>query len=299
MSKPKRSLESERIGKNIKAIKDANGMTWEEFADFVKVSLSTLTKLKGGSIPFSDDDLSKVALKTGISEKEIKEIDPELFAEKHGFYKNSKVISDNVSIYKMLISDFTPSFMEAMFPFETDKKSLSTKSFSDAIKMSCQTDDDLLEAIKLFHKSLDEGATPAACVNILSCLFLYFLFFTNGYKTGDDCMEVLNKSAKSRMMVSKILKDSSNKDLAKKRKKLFFETYSGLIEECFEKTTKSRRYREYAQFNYAIRDVYGMLDYETETSDEEVAIKFLSEFSLLYQTRNKYAIRFIDSLPKN
>ena len=230
MSKPKRNKKWINIGKNIMAIKEANGMTNEEFSDFLegRISANKLSKATSGLVQFTDSELFWLSLYTGIDEEDIANQDSKAFIEAHNLYKNSMTFQNKKSIEQMASNnEMSAAFLarlevfDVSFPIVSDKKALEEKNFKKAMSLIGKIDffekEKLDEIICLFKNSAQEKGIEAAYANILSLLGVYFALQSLGMSKY-ELLDSLQKKPSSELDIIKLIRESSKPDLARKQK---------------------------------------------------------------------------------
>lgn len=312
MSKPSRNKNWIRVGENIMAIKKANGMTNEQFSSFLqnRVSANKLSKATSGVVQFSDSELFWISIYTGISEESIKEDDTETFVKNNNLYKNSRKYQQGKTIEQIVSSNeigteflFGVKYLETSFPLLTDEKSLKAHSFKTAVTLLNKTEflekETLDEVIQYFKDSISEGATDVAYANILSSLGIYYVIQSMGMDKY-ELLDSLQKKPSSQLDIPKILRESIKKDTVRKQQKAFFDNYGDLLDLCFDKLFKSRKYRDFADFFWFIKYSYQMISPEEFKLTDEEYCKICEHFLLYLVIKgNKYADNLLKIFDKN
>lgn len=312
MSKPERNKKWINIGKNIMAIKEANGMTNEEFSDFLegRISANKLSKATSGLVQFTDSELFWLSLYTGIDEEDIANQDSKAFIEAHNLYKNSMTFQNKKSIEQMASNnEMSAAFLARLevfnvsFPIVSDKKALEEKNFKKAMSLIGKIDffekEKLDEIICLFKNSAQEKGIEAAYANILSLLGVYYTLQSLGMSKY-ELLDLLQKKPSSELDITKLIRESSKPDLARKQKEKFFEEYGELFDLCFDELFESKKYKDFADYFWYVKYSYQIINpKEFQLTTEEICL--IAEHLLLFLALkgNKYAKKCIEIFDKN
>ena len=297
MAKVRYFKGSKYIGENIKAIKEANNLTWEEFDAIVHIGVSKLQKADSGLVHFSDEELSTISGATNIPMHAIKDMPNDEFVRTFNLYKKSKAFVDKAELkdifeeYSDDSNDFIslcfpiviPSNLESCEPLQEVKRRLTLDSFfnKDSIQLIIRKLDEAIEC------GLDK---ETAALDLNSIIGLHYLFYCSGYTSMHDVSIQLHRKFDSQLSAFKFASDLQLTPVVKKRKAEFFETYDPYLNLCFDILLASKNYRENAEFFLFIRYLIGMDTHEM-TSEER---RHISEaiLAFLIQTKNSLAIKF-------
>ena len=307
MSKPERNKKWKRIGKNIMAIKEANGMTTKEFAALFnnRIADYKFNRAKSGFDSFTDQEIFLIASRTGISEKDIVDLETDDFIEKNNLYKNSKTYRSGKTIMQLIasneLSDFQKNNSELFsksFLFLDDKQSLKVMSFCQAQSLLEQFDfcdkDVLNEIISLFEESINDGASAVAYANILSTLGVFSVIGSLGMDK-DELLEYLGNKPLSELDTTLKLVGKMKPDVARKRKNNFFEEYGDLYYRCFDALFESKKYKDLGDFLWLVMYMFNVAEEAaTELTDEERVLIAKHLLIFLIFKGNKYALKIID-----
>lgn len=295
--------DDKRIGRNIKAIRNANNKNYLEFAEMIGISDSALQKIENGSRHPTDEIIMIISKMTNYTFNDIKYGNLDYLNKKNLYFKESVTflsISENLEVNKMI-----DSYLEKMFPLLCNNKALKSVKFKTGYEMayeikkrdaSTSTDllrtmNDYIQTIDLFLQSINEGVDAIAYVNALSCFANYYFLFINEYL--DDT--VLNTLARTQISsfidITNAAFQYQNQGLMMKRKKKFMEKYKPILTKLMRDVANSKEYYDYAYYYLWIRYSIGMLD-EDEIKLDEDQMKIYSEslFECLWKMGNKYAV---------
>lgn len=294
-----RNLDDIRIGKNIKAIKDANNLTWEEFDRHVHIGLSRLQKADSGEVSFSDEDLRNISKTTYIPFYLIKNLSNEEFIKSLGMQKKSRSFISEKMVSEIIASYFgdIKELFELCFPIIITNESLDNKAFNSAIdslkKLCFINKGETIRTIELFAEAIDSGVDSDVCwLNIQSILGLHYLEYTSGFSNDYELKSSANKKFNNELDAFKYFADKRAGHLIKERKRAFFYSFKDLLGHCFNELLKSERYKEYEEFFLVMRYKFEMDEFEM--SIEERDIYFEAMMAFLIQTKNRVALKFVN-----
>ncbi len=305
MSKPERDKTWIRIGKNIMAIKEANGMTNEEFSTLLgyRISTNKLSKATSGLVHFDESELFLISSRTGINLDDISTLDTKTFIEKHNLYKNSRTYEKGKTITQLIMNNeignhikMNSELFENAFMLLDDKQSLKTNSFRQAKsllqELEFYDEEALDEIINLYKKSISEGATAVAYANILSLFSRFFLIASLGMNK-DEMMNYLAQKPQSELDVSAKLLIEMKADTARKQKRALFEKYGELYDQCFYELFESKKYQDLGEFLWCSMYMFKIKNpNHDELTDEECSVAWEHLFILLITKGNKYALDY-------
>ena len=172
-----------QIGRNIKAIRNANKKDYYEFATAINISEDLLKKIESGGRHATDQTIQKISEITGISFSSIKYKDLS-YLEKGEFCLDEDLTFHELSEVDEL-KELNFRLLKLQFPIMEDKEALESDEFIAGIKIahnSIETCDftpkECIDAINHFIRSSDNpNCANLAAINILSC-FGYLYTFT-------------------------------------------------------------------------------------------------------------------------
>lgn len=290
--------DDKKIGRNIKAIRNANEKSYIDFAEDIGISQSYLEKIENGSRSAMDHVIENISKNTGFSFQDIK------FGDLTYLEKGDLSFSEELKM-----QDFTREFniknhiieyFKRLFPFISNKKTLKSEKFSkamDIVKRIINLDfelTDAIEAINYFNSSKIEGVNELSSLNILSCFgYIYMLFFNGILEDFNE--EELNriKFKTTSELFGEISKLKSER-LAVERKKTFMKSYNGLLTHHMTELNKSKNYQDFVIYYLFVRYRIGMLDNDiTKLDDFQMELFSLSLLDCIAKMGNKYAIALI------
>lgn len=298
MAKARYFKGSAHIGENIKAIKDANNLTWEEFDGIVHIGVSKLQKGDGGTVSFSDDELNEISKATKIPADAIKNMPNDDFVRTFNLYKKSHAYSDKKplkEIFSQYVDELNetlsiccpiviPDEPDVMKAFEEIRRLLTIDAFFNSEYMN----EIIRKVLNLAEQGLDE---ETILLDTLSIITLHYIFYCSGYNNPYDFFMSSRKEFSNVLDAFKFMDDKNNSLTNKKRKQEFLNKYEKVISTCFDALLNSKRYRENAEFHLYLRYRLGMLS-ESMNPDVE---NYYSDAMLafLVQTRNSVALKFL------
>lgn len=123
-----------QIGKNIKAIRNANKKSLLDFAGDIGISDSLLGKIETGSRHATDEMIHLISNSTGFSYNDIKYKDLTSLEKGYLYFEEEiKFLeSEEMEEFSSLILDQ----LKIMFPIAKDEKCLTNKDFSNGISIA-------------------------------------------------------------------------------------------------------------------------------------------------------------------
>lgn len=290
--------DDKRIGRNIKAIRNANNKNYLEFAEMIGISDSALQKIENGKRHATDEIIMIISRTASFSFNDIKYGDL-TYLDKSGLYFGESM--DFLSFVKedgdVLIDLFSP-ILKKLFPILSTEKSMKSESFRKGFQMAqkiiqgnnCATTD-YVHTISLFLHATSEGVDAIAYVNALSCFAYYYFCSVKIVFDDKSANYLLNTQISSFADFTNGIFSSQNQGLMMKRKKEFMEKYKPILTKLMRDVANSKEYYDYAYYYLWIRYSIGMLD-EDEIKLDEDQMKIYSEslFDCLWKMGNKYAV---------
>lgn len=290
--------DDKRIGRNIKAIRNANNKNYLEFAEMIGISDSALQKIENGSRHATDEIIMIIAKATNCSFNDIKHGDL-TFLDKNDLYFGESM--DFVSFIKEGgddLNEFGITILRKNFPILSNENSMKSSSFRKGVQITHEkiqknicTPTDYVQAINYFLNATAEEVDAIAYVNALSCFAYYYIFSVKIALDNESIDHLLNTQISSFADFTNGIFSSQNQGLMMKRKKEFLERYNSILTKLIRDVANSKKYYDYAYYYLWVRYSIGMLD-EDEIKLDEDQMKIYSEslFDCLWKMGNKYAV---------
>ncbi len=299
MSKEK-NYDDKQIGRNIKAIRNANGMNTLDFATRLGITDSTLEKIEHGTRHATDLTIQNISRYSGFSFSDIK------FGDLT-YLKKGELKWDDSFSYSEICDDemarWNIEIFKIEFPIiETDEamKSDSFKKGIEIVKEKIQAlsfeNSECIQAINLFLNSRRlEGVDEVSCVNVLSCFaYLYLkMVLISIDESGAD--KLMKSKMKSMTDFYYSVNNNINEALKNKNKQIFLEHYNSILTNQMNAVTKNSKYSDFSYYYLWLRYSLGMLDDEiVRLNENQMKVFSESMFDCLWKMGNKYALAFHD-----
>ena len=290
--------DDKRIGRNIKAIRNANNKNYLEFAEMIGISDSALQKIENGKRHATDEIIMIIAKTTNCNFNDIKYGDL-TFLDKNDLYFGESM--DFVSFIKECkdeLNKFGSTILKTTYPILSNEKSMKSRSFRKGVQITHEkiqkiicTPNDYMQAIGYFLHAAEEGTDAIAYVNALSCFAYYYSSFVFLVFDDESIDYLSNAQVSSWADYTNAIFKSQNQRSVAKRKKEFMEKYKPILTKLMRDVADSKEYYDYAYYYLWIRYSIGMLD-EDEIKLDEDQMKIYSEslFDCLWKMGNKYAV---------
>lgn len=302
------SRDDKRIGRNIRAIRNANKKDYLEFAGDIGISESLLQKIESGGKPATDQIIQIIADISGFSFNSIKYKDLSYLEKGELYFDEDLTFAELTEVDEFKETILT--LLKFHFPIIEDEKALEDDEFKAGIDIAYRkiqtcifTPTECVAAINHFiHSSNNENCADFSAINILSC-FGYLYNATVLSLLSDDKISIpLNKKRISSLSdyfreVNAVVKNSTNQDKIRKAKKDYLSKYNGLLTKYMRKLVESKENADYAYYFLCLRYSIGLMDEEITLLDEhQMRIFGESMFDSLWKMGNKYAVALNDYL---
>ena len=292
-----------QIGRNIKAIRNANKKSSLDFAADICISESLLEKIENGTRHATDDIIQRISKNTGFSFNEIKNKDLS-YLEKGELY-----FGDDLSLYEFIeINKLDTMFIDAMkiqFPIVEDEKALEDTEFNTGIQIVQKNIQSGVFSHKKFISAINcfiragkkQICSDLSAINILSC-FGYLYVATILSSVSEDRFQSLSKEKiNSYWDYLNIANASINQSKMQNSKREYLEKYNGHLTTYMRKLVKSKENSDYAYYFLCLRYCLGIMDEKITMIDEnQMRVFGESMFDSLCKMGNKYAKTLHDYL---
>lgn len=294
-------VNNKKIGRNIKAIRNANKKSYIDFADEIAISDSYLEKLENGTRPASDELIQTIAKNTGFSFNDIKYGDLSCL-EKGELSFDNDITIDNLNNDTEYIEVATELYKECFicqFPIVEDDTSSNNADFQKGLvivrkkiqELDCSPQE-CVDAINHFIRaSKHEGCADYSYINILSCFGYLYLFHMCA------AADVSPKGTAETVKINSLSKFLSTVNSLINHQKLdgiknaFLEKYNGLLTTFMKSLAESEKNSDYAYYYLCLRYLMGMMDEKITLLDtNQMRIFGESMLDSLCKMGNKYAI---------
>lgn len=292
-----------QIGRNIKAIRNANKKSSLDFAADICISESLLEKIEYGTRHATDDIIQRISKNTGFSFNEIKHKDLSYLE------KGELCIDDDLSLVGFIeINELDNVFIDAMkiqFPIVEDEKTFEDAEFNKGIQIVQKniqpggfSSKKFISAINCFvHAEKKQTCSDLSAINILSCFgYLYVTAILSSI--SEDRFQYLSKEKiNSYWDYLNIVNASINQSKMQNNKREYLEKYNGHLTTYMRKLVKSKENSDYAYYFLCLRYCLGIMDERITMIDEnQMRVFGESMFDSLCKMGNKYAKTLHDYL---
>lgn len=286
-----------QIGRNIKAIRNANKKDYYEFATAINISEDLLKKIESGGRHATDQTIQKISEITGISFSSIKYKDLS-YLEKGEFCLDEDLTFHELSEVDEL-KELNFRLLKLQFPIMEDKEALESDEFIAGIKIahnSIETCDftpkECIDAINHFIRSSDNpNCANLAAINILSCFGYLYTFTVISLVSEDKVPKLLKERITSLTDYWCAIRSSLSTKNIKNAKKDYLNKYNGYLTTYMRKLVESQEHADYAYYFLCVRYMIGLMDEDIIMLDEnQMKIFGESLFDCLWKMGNKYAV---------
>lgn len=292
-----------QIGRNIKAIRNANKKNHLDFAAAIGISDSLLEKIENGTRHATDEIIYLISKNTGFSFNEIKYQDLS-FLEKGGLhFEEDLPLGDFVKTSEL--DTFFADVMMLQFPIVENKKSIENTDFSAGIQIAHEkiqswkfSSKECLSAINHFIcASKEQACSDLSAINILSC-FGYLYSATVLLSISEDkAQSLLKMRITSLSDYFESVQTSINPSKMLDNKRIYLEKYNGYLTTYMRKLVESKENSDYAYYFLCLRYWLGIMDKKiTLIDDDQMKVFGESMFDSLWKMGNKYAKALHDYL---
>lgn len=285
-----------QIGRNIKAIRNANKKSYLDFGEAIGISDSLLEKIENGTRHATDEIIQLISKNTGFSFNEIKYKDlsclekGELYFDEEWSVSNFTETSD--------LETYIVDIMKLQFPIVEKEKSLEDNEFREGIRIAHEriesgafSSKDCIIAINHFIRaSKKQACADLSAINILSCFgYLYNTTVLSSISEG-EMQSLLKKKITSLSDYFGAVITSRNQTKILNRKRDYLEKYNGYLTTYMRKLVESTENSDYAYYFLCLRYWLGIMDERITLLDEHQMNVFgESMFDSLWKMGNKYA----------
>ncbi len=298
-----------QIGRNIKAIRNANGMNIIDFASYIKtedkeegISDSLLEKIENGRRHATDEIIRSIARHTGFSFSEIK------YGDLSYLKKDERVLPEKIHFLEFFHEkEDIESYIECLRHFlqiAEEKEAMQSEDFQKGMKILkekiqplCFTIEECLNAIDSFEKSISDGVDGTASINILSCsLYLYLKMI--GESLDEEKISVQSDSnVGCDIDLFSQIQDEMKGSSYELIRRQFIQEYDSLFTRHMRRLALDKENSDFAYYFLFIRYELGLFDEkDIQMNNEEMKIFSASFFDSLYKMENKYALLLHDYL---
>lgn len=285
-----------QIGRNIKAIRNANKKSCLDFADEIGISDSLLEKIENGTRHATDEIIQIISSNTCFSFSDIK------YKNLSYLEKGEMHFDEDVSLGEFVeTSEFSSMFsdiLKLLFPLAEDEDALNNEEFSKGIAIAhkriqpCNySSADCIKAINHFiHASKIQLCADYSAINILSCFGYLYVAITQRVASEEDIETLLKKKISSISDLFFAIKTSINQNDIHKSKRLYLEKYNVFLTTYMRNLVMSERNSNFAYYYLCIRYLLGIMDENITLLDEnQMRVFGESMFDSLWKMGNKYA----------
>lgn len=294
-----------QIGRNIKAIRNANKKNYFEFAEAIGISESLLEKIENGTRHATDEIIQLVSNISGFSFTSIK------YEDLSYLEKGELHFEEDISIDELTETDdfksIIISLLKVQFPILEEEKMLEDDEFSAGINIAhnkIQTYDftstECVAAINHFiHSSINRNCADFSAINILSCFGYLYNVTVLTLMSADEITALSKERIISFSDYFGAVRNHLNQNRIKNAKREYLKKYNGLLTKYMHALVQSKENSDYAYYFLCLRYMLGLMD-EDITKLDEYQMKMFGEsmFDSLWKMGNKYAVALNDYLTK-
>ena len=285
-----------QIGRNIKAIRNANKKNYLDFAEAIGISDSLLEKIENGKRHATDEIIQIISKNTGFPFNEIKYKDLSYLEKGELYFEDDLSIADFTEICEL-----EALFIDALkiqFPIVEDKKALEDNDFSMGIRIAHKkiqsgvfASKECITAINHFiNAGKNQICADLSAINILSCFgYLYIVTILSAI-SENDAQSLMKKKITSFSDFYGGVQASINPNTMLNCKRRYLEKYNRYLTTYMRKLVASAENSDYAYYFLCFRYWLGIMDEEITMLDEN-QMRLFGESMLdsLWKMGNKYA----------
>ena len=292
-----------QIGRNIKAIRNANKKSYLDFADAIGISDSLLEKIENGTRHATDEIIQLISKSTGFSFNEIKYKDLSYLEKGELYFDEECSLGDFTKA-----TELEASFIDALklqFPIVEDEAALEDPEFSAGIRIAHEkiqsvsfSSEECISAINHFiHACKQQICADLSAINILSCFGYLYCAAVLSPLSESESQALLKKKIAALSDYFGALGNSISQSKIQSRKKDYLKKYNGFLTTYMRKLVESQKHSDYAYYFLCIRYLLGIMDEGITLIDEDQMRVFgESMFDSLWKMGNKYAKALYDHL---
>jgi len=292
-----------QIGRNIKAIRNANKKNYLDFADAIGISDSLLEKIENGTRPATDQVIQCISKNTGFSFNDIKYKDLSYLEKGDLYFEDDLSIADFTK--ECELETFSIDAIKIQFPIVEDEKALEDTEFATGIRISRDkiqsgvfTSKECIAAINHFIRAAKKPlCADLSAINILSC-FGYLYYATVILSVSEGKIQFLaSQKITSFSDYFGAINASIDQSKMQNRKMGYLEKYNSYLTTYMRKLVESKENSDYAYYFLCLRYWLGIMDEQITLLDEHQMNLFgESMFDSLWKMGNKYATALHDYL---
>ena len=292
-----------QIGRNIKAIRNANKNNKSDFSANIHISESLLEKIENGTRPATDKTIQLISKNTGFSFSEIKYGDLSYLEKGDLCFEEDFSFADFSKICEL--EALSLSIMKLLFPIVEDKNALEDTEFNTGIRIVHEkiqsgvfSSKECITAINHFIRSgKKEKCADLSAINILSCFGYLYSATVLASISKEKIKSHVKESITSLSDYLVVVNNSIDQRKMLNRKRKFLEKYNGCLTTYMRKLVESQENSDYAYYYLCLRYWFGNMDEEITLIDENQMKVFAeSMFDSLWKMGNKYAKALHDYL---
>lgn len=285
-----------QIGRNIKAIRNANKKNYLDFADAIGISDSLLEKIENGTRHATDDIIQRIANISGFSFSEIK------YKDLSHLEKGELSFGDEWSVGEFAktseLEKFFIGTMKLQFPILENEKSLEDTEFNLGIHIAHEKiqsgDFSLQECIDAINHFIRAEKNPIcsdlSAINILSCFGYLYIANILSSIPENEVQAISKKNITSLSDYLGLFSTSKIQSKIQKNKKDYLKNYNVFLTTYMRKLATSDENSDYAYYFLCLRYWLGIMDEAITLIDEnQMRVFGESMFDSLWKMGNKYA----------
>ena len=285
-----------QIGRNIKAIRNANKKNYLQFAEAIGISDSLLEKIENGTRHATDQIIQLVAEKTGFSFSEIKYKDLSHLEKGEMYFEENLSVGDFTTIIDL--DSYFWDIIKLQFPIVEDEKSLEDSEFNAGIQIAYEkiqsgvfSSQDCIDAINHFIRAgKSQSCADLSAINILSCFGYLYWIAVLSFVSESEMHSLSKKKITSVSDYFVEVKNSIKPSKISDNKRDYLEKYNGFLTTYMRKLVESKQNSDYAYYFLCLRYLLGIMDEKITLIDEHQMRMFgESLFDSLWKMGNKYA----------
>ena len=285
-----------QIGRNIKAIRNANKKNYLDFATAINISDSLLEKIENGTRHATDVIIQRIANISGFSFSEIKYKDLSYLEKGDLYFKEYLSIGDFAKANEL--ETFFIDIMKLQFPILEDKKSLEDNEFNAGIHIAHEkiqswefSSEECINAINHFIRAEKNPiCSDLSAINILSCFGYLYIANILSSIPENEVQAILKKNIASLSDYLGLFSTSKIQSKIQKNKKDYLKNYNGFLTTYMRKLAASTENSDYAYYFLCLRYLSGIMDEDITLIDaNQMRVFGESMFDSLWKMGNKYA----------
>ena len=294
---------NKQIGRNIKAIRNANNKSYLDFAADIGISESLLQKIETDGRHVTDAIIQIISEKTGFPFNDIKYKDLSNLEKRELCFDEELTwtqFTEEADLLSLIVDA-----LKYQFPIVEDEKALENEEFNMGIQIVRErihsyvfSSGDCIKAINHFiHARKTQTCADLSAINILSC-FGYLYFATVLLHIPQQKIEsLIKKRISSHSDFWGATTSCVDQNVLLNSKRVYLDKYDKFLTTYMKKLASSEKNSDYAYYFLGLRYYLGIMDEKiTLLDDHQMRLFGESMLDSLWKMGNKYAKALHDQI---